>query len=83
MSPHRYRSVYHYPSVTVGLIKLAAPIHSQLEENGLQSVLEELPGVRAVEFPHHNDIEVKYDPGLVGENQLRGAVRLAGYVPLE
>lgn len=77
------RSIQRHSSVTIGLIKLAAPIHSQLEENDLECILADLPGVRSVEFPHHNDIQVKYDPHLVGERQLRGAVRLGGYVPLE
>ena len=80
MSTHRSN---YRPGVAVGMITLAAPIPSQLEENGLQAMLDELPGVRAVEFPRQDGIEVKYDAGLVGERQLSGAVRLAGYVLLE
>lgn len=69
--------------VTVGLIKLAAPIHSQLHESGLQAMLSDLPGVSTVKFPREDEIEVKYDASLVGERSFEWAVRNIGYTTAE
>jgi hypothetical protein len=72
---------HYYQTITVALIRLAGPIRSQFEEADLQAILEELPGVRAIEFPYHDGIEVTYDPNLVGERLFYQAVRCAGFVP--
>jgi hypothetical protein len=64
----------------VGLIELSGRINTQVEELTVRAMLEDLPGVYAVDFSGEK-IEVHYNPDLAGEHKFARAVRRAGFVP--
>lgn len=63
----------------VGIISVAGKIHSQTEETTLRAMLEDLPGMQAVEFLKEG-IRVTFNPLLTGENNFQRAIGRAGYV---
>lgn len=55
-------------------------LHCEGCEQRVGRALKRLPGVREVDASHKNQrVEVEYDPGRVGEEQLRERMELLGY----
>lgn len=61
-----------------GILHITGGIHSEEELLPIRASLEDLPGVHAAELTK-DGIRLRFDPGLVSEQQFYEAVKLAGF----